>query len=540
MSNTSRRDFLKALGPTVALSAAQVARGQQAGTGTAGPGKRPNVLFIMADQFRFDAIAALGNSSIYTPNIDRLVSRGVTFTNAYSQCPVCVPARYVIRTGCEPPTTRIFQNGAPYLLEGQDPSMTGRCGPYIAQTMKQLGYRTFGIGKFHTMPWDEQLGYDVHLHSEELYATPDQRARDSSAAWIRTERPAYDFVEGLMGERTDMYYMPQMSPMPAEATVERWAAQRAIEQIAINGSEPYFGFVSFVGPHPPFAPPIPFNRLYDPDRMSNPVRGDTAVDHMDEQIPFMNYAIWAEDVNDPHVRVLKARYYGEITYIDDCVGRILKAVEARGDADNTLICFFSDHGDHLGDHSAWQKESFFEASAHVPFLISWPGRIPAGAKRDALVALTDLFGIATSAAGKPEFRQGHDALGVIAGTVKPRDYLFGYYGEPGTPLFKIMVRHANWKYIFLANGGREQLFNLREDPNELRNRTGSDREVALALRDRAIQACAKPEARLALSGNDLRTFPFAARPLKRIYQFDRSRGITGFPGSPAEVLKNRT
>ena len=89
---------------------------------------------------------------------------------------------------------------------------------------------------------------------------------------------------------------------------------------------------------------------------------------MDEQIPWMNHLIWAEDINDPHARVLKARYYGEISYIDDCLGRILDAVEARGDADNTLICFFADHGDHLGDHSAWQKESFFEASCHVPFL----------------------------------------------------------------------------------------------------------------------------------------------------------------------------
>jgi choline-sulfatase len=136
---------------------------------------------------------------------------------------------------------------------------------------------------------------------------------------------------------------------------------------------------------------------------------------------------WVEDVNDPHERVLRARHYGEITYIDNCIGRILKTVEARGDADNTLICFFSDHGD-LGDHHTWQKESFFQASANVPFLISWPGRISAGEKRDALLALTDLFGIASGAAGKPEFRQGTDALGVIAGTAKPREYLLGYYG----------------------------------------------------------------------------------------------------------------
>ena len=89
------------------------------------------------------------------------------------------------------------------------------------------------------------------------------------------------------------------------------------------------------------------------------------MDHADEQIPWMNYLIWADDINDMQARALKARYYGEISFIDQCLGRILDSVESRTDAENTLICFFSDHGDHLGDHHAWQKERFFEASCHV-------------------------------------------------------------------------------------------------------------------------------------------------------------------------------
>ena len=140
--------------------------------------------------------------------------------------------------------------------------------------------------------------------------------------------------------------MPQMSPMLAEVTVEAWAADRAVEQIQRTDAEPYFGFVSFIGLHPPLAPLIPFNRMYDPRR------GDPAIDHMDEQIPWMNHAIWAEDINDAHARVLKARYYGEIIYTDQCLWRILNAVAARGESENTLICFCADHGDHLGDYNA--------------------------------------------------------------------------------------------------------------------------------------------------------------------------------------------
>jgi choline-sulfatase len=268
------------------------------------------------------------------------------------------------------------------------------------------------------------------------------------------------------------------------------------------------------------------------------VLGDLKTDFMDEQIPFMNYEIWAENIEPSHARVLKARYYGEITYIDSCIGRILDAVEERGDAENTLICFFADHGDHLGDHHGWQKESYFESSCHVPFLVSWPARLPAGQIRNDLASHTDLFGIATGAAGHPELRQGIDLIGLQTGTPQQRADLFGYYGKPGSWQFKVMVRSEDWKYIFMANGGREQLFNLRDDPNELTNLAELRSEIRQELYSKAVAACLRPELRLAMDGHDLRKLPFQARPLRRIYQFDQSRDVFGFPAQPEDVLKN--
>lgn len=497
----------------------------------------PNVLFIITDKQRFDTIHALGNTNIYTPNLDRLARRGVAFVNAYSQCPVCVPARYTIRTGCESRTTRVFQNAWPQVLPGEPKEMTNRCGPYLATVMKQLGYRTFGIGKFHTLPWDEPLGYEVQLYGEELYGNADQRRRDAYASWIARRHPMFDYLEGFMGERTEMYYEPQRSPLPAAFTIETWAANQAEKNIGIKDGRPYFGLVSFIGPHPPFAPPIPFNRMYDPDRMPDPMSGDPATDHMDEQIPWMNHAVWAEDISNSQARILKARYYDEISYVDNCLGRILDAVERRGDGSNTLICFTSDHGDLLGDHHGWQKECYFEGACHIPFLVSWPAQIPAGQRRDDLVCLTDLLGLATHAAGKTEAREGIDILGVIKGESTPRDYLFGYYGEPGTRLFKMMVRHGDWKYIFMANGGREQLFDLKADPHELKNLAVTNAGVATQLRTRAASSCDGPELRAALENGRLRSFPFLARPLIRIYQFDASKGVTGgFPKRPEDVV----
>ena len=499
----------------------------------------PNILFVMTDNQRFDTIAALGNELIYTPNLDRLVRRGLAFQRAYTTCTVCIPARYTIRTGCEVPTTRVFSNIEPRPLPTQPQGMEDRCGgPYLAKTMRRLGYRTFGIGKFHSRPWNEDLGYDVQLYSEEIFPDADRRGRDHYHAWLAKEHPEYDFVETPMGERTDMMYMPQMSPMPAHVNVEWWAADRAIEHLAAGDGRPYFGMVSFVGPHPALAPPVPFNRMYDPDRMPNPFRGDPASDLMDPGIPGGNYGTYAEDVTDSRARVLKARYYGEISYIDHGLGRILDAVEARGDAENTLIAFFTDHGENFGDHGAWGKVNFFETACHIPFLVSWPSRLPAGQRRQELVCLADLFGIATHAAGAAEVRQGIDVLGVLAGQAAPRDAVFGYYGMPGVRQFRMMVRDQRYKYLFYANGGREQLFNLQEDPRELRNLAGEQGDLAKAMRAKAAAACRDSGLVDAMDNDDLKVLEFRAPPLKRIVQFDKTRGVEGFPAHPGDAIKN--
>lgn len=492
---------------------------------------KPNVLFIMCDQFRYDMIAALGNPDIHTPNLDRLVRRGISLTQAYSPCPVCVPARYIIRTGRTAAATGCFLNEMPCAPAGQAEGMEDRCGPYLARTMLGLGYRTFGIGKFHTVPdMFEDLGYETHIHTEELWPDQEARRRDGYARFIHDQHPAFRFIEQLHGERTNLYYIPQMSPLPAELTVEAYTADQAVAQISGPQADcrPYFGFVSFVGPHPPCAPPIPFNRLYNPDMMPDPVKGPPETDLCDEQIPWMNYLIWADDINDSLARNLKSRYYGEITYIDDCLGRILDAVEASGKADNTLICFFADHGDHLGDHRAWQKESFFEAACRIPFLLSWPCRLQPSARNAMLTELTDLFALATGAAGSCQTRDGIDLLTALTDPSRQRQVLYGVYGRPGTRLFKIMVRAGDWKYIWLANGSRQLLFNLKQDPGEMANLAAAAADVASQMHRLAGQYCEAPGLQAALTDGRLQGFPFLARPLIRIHQFDTSQGITGF------------
>ena len=224
---------------------------------------------------------------------------------------------------------------------------------------------------------------------------------------------------------------------------------------------------------------------------------------------------------------------------------VLDALETREDANNTLICFFADHGEHLGDHHGWQKESFFEQSCRIPFLVSWPEGLAADQRRDDLVCLSDLFGIAASAAGAPEHRDGIDLLGVVAGDAAPRQHLVAYHGAPGSPAFKVMVRFAEWKYIYLANGGLEQLFNLADNRDEIENLAGERADVATRLKSIATEACSRGAAVEALENGALRSFPFREyspednpyrRGMKRIYQFDVSRGVTAFPENPGDAL----
>lgn len=502
---------------------------------------KPNVLFLMCDQLRFDAIAALGNAQICTPNLDRLVKRGVSFTNAYSSCPVCVPARATLRTGCEPYHTAVTENAMPHPLPDQPSDMEARCGKYLARTLSELGYRTFGVGKFHAVPdaWQD-LGYHIQLHSEPLPSSAEWRKRDEYTRWIETEHPDFAYMEGFQGERSDCYYIPQCAPLPKELLMEGWAADQTKKFISEqSAAQPWFAFVSFFGPHPPFAPPIPFNRMYNPEKMPEPVIGDLGTDHLDDTIPSMNYSVWAEQIGPLLSRELKARYYGEISYIDWCIGRILDEVDRRPDADNTLIALFSDHGDHLGDHHAWQKESFFEASCHIPLLISWPNQLKADVRDNQLAALTDLFGVASRAAGVPEMRDGHDIISAHLKQTDPRVRLYGYYGNPGERSFKAMVRWEHWKLIYMANGGRMLLFNLKTDPQETKNLVYAQGETAKRMVEwLSDQLIRHPFTAQAMHDGQPIQHSFQMYPRQRLCQFGYP-GPVGkfFPDDPAEIWK---
>ncbi|WP_152421691.1 sulfatase family protein [Halogeometricum pallidum] len=469
----------------------------------------PNVLFVMTDQQRFDTIHALGNGRIHTPNIDRLVARGVSFTNAYSTTPICIPARHTIRTGCDALTTGCFGNDKRDAAHLED-----RCGPFLARRMGERGYRTFLVGKYHAHPRDIDLGYDTRLSAEAYRAGTGHEVKTTAR-------------EGAM------IHLPQRNALPRESNYEAWTTDRAVELIEEEGEKPFFGLVSYEPPHPPFAPSPPFDRMYDPDRLSNPVEGDLAVDHMDEKIPAQNHHFWTtreNGIDHTTARVVKAHYYGMVSEVDRHIGRLLDAVEAREDADDTVICFFSDHGEMLGDHRGWEKTSFFESSCRVPFLVSWPAELPGGERCEELVSLTDLFGIATTAAGSPELRDGVNVLGMLRGDDDPRERLFGYHRTPRLPPnFTAMVREGDRKYVFMRNGGREQLFDLSADPNEVDECAGDHPEKTAELRSALVEKLTAEGQTAFVENGTLRHAPAQEIDMGRLVR-------EPYPASPADAL----
>jgi len=491
--------------------------------------KRPNVLFLMCDQLRADALGGYGNTMACTPNLDRFFNEGTVFDQAYSPCPVCMPARYSVRSGREPTATGNWEN------EPLDrPGLRSRVGPFLAERMSELGYRSFGVGKYHSFSADGELGYETLERSEDIPKAGGHG--DAYWDWLRSEHPAYGHIEMVHGERTEMYYQPQCSPLPKELKQGYWAAERCIEHTQADDERPFFGFVSFLSPHPPLCPPVPFNRMFDPDKLPSPRRGDPEVDAADEQLAWMNHAVWAECISDSQARILRSRYYGEVAYVDWCIGRVLRQLETAGLAESTVVGVFADHGDHLGDHGAWQKESFFESSVKVPFAVRWPGEFQAGARSDALVSLVDLFGVATGAAGRFEARDGVDLRGGETGEAQRRDALFSVYGQPGSRQFKIMCRSGDLKYVFLANGGRELLFDLSRDPEETENLAGASPQRA-ELRRRCVDHLSRsPLASQSLEGGDLRAMTHEKRPLIRVHQGCPPMGYNGFPKDPRELL----
>lgn len=455
---------------------------------------QPNIVLILCDQLRADALGCYGNTYVKTPQIDRIAAQGVTFANAYSRTPVCVPARYGLLSGKAPFQLGLTENG-----ELQQPVTHP-----LPEEMRKLGYFTCAVGKMHFTPPRNHYGFDRMYLSEEI---PDHYADDDYLAYLRDQ--GYGHITEPHGRRSEHYYEPQRSMLPEEHHTTAWTASKTIEVIRNNRHRPFFVYTSFIKPHPPFDPCEPYDQMYDPADVPMPIRQDREMQPIDRAIEVQNdYKVnGIEQVDDQKLREMRAAYYGCITQIDKQVGRILDELERLELMDHTIILFSADHGEMLGDHYAFGKRTYYEASTRVPLLMRVPDSD--GSRTDAaLVSLEDLYATCIAAGGgtPSEECMGRTLLEQDAMEAPPlREELYGEYGF-GRSL-KLMRRWGDYKYVYHAHGAEEALFHLTEDPHELNDLAAVEPELCRESREKLVAYYTRYGFHEALDGEGLASYP---------------------------------
>ena len=445
---------------------------------------RPNVLFLFTDDQRPDTIAALGNEHIRTPNIDRLVHDGVSFTNAYimgaSSMAVCTPSRACLFSGR---TLWNLESQGKWDFEISEKNKT------IAQVFRESGYTTFTTGK--NDPGFGKNGHFVRSFSagENVYYRGGHGGQNNTPLFsvsydkgrlLKTKKPS----EGKFN--ADLF---------ADACVEFLEGRKGNDQ-------PFFAYVSFMTPHDPLNAPKEYLSMYAPEDIALPENFlpehpfDAGVHHIRDE------KLVKRPLTADKLRTKLAKYYGLITHTDAQIGRILEALEKSGHADNTIIIFTSDNGLALGSHGLTGKQNVYEHSVKVPFIMSGPG-IPSGQKRDQLCYIYDIYPTLCemAALAVPEtvqFRSFKSALDEPE--TEHRQHLSFAFQQ-----WHRSVRDKRFKLIeYCVDGKRQtQLFDLANDPHETNNlATEEDQKNTLQRLRKLLQQ----ERRHLNDGNTL--FPF--------------------------------
>lgn len=414
---------------------------------------QPNVLLVTVDHWPGSLLGIRG-SSIQTPTLDQLVKNGTLFTRAYSECPVCIPARRTLMTGTSPRThgDRIFKEREP------TPDI-----PTMAQTFRDAGYQAYAAGKLHVYPQRDRIGFDdVQLVEEgrAQFGTID----DYEIFLAERGFAGQQFAHGM--SNNDYTYRPWH--LPEDCHVTNWTTQQMVRFIKRRDpTRPGFWYLSYMHPHPPLAPLQWYLDMYRDRQTDPPYVGDWAKDrdslptHLRTQL-----ARW-DDLNDDESLAIGARraFYALCTHIDHQLRVVIGTLRQESLLDNTIILFTSDHGDMLGDHGLWAKRTFYEHSAQVPFILMGTkddDRIGPAQTDDRLVGLQDIMPTLLDLAGI-DIPTSVEGIPVTAS--ERRDYLYGENGEDAEATR--MIHDGRFKLIYYAAGNQRQLFDLDQDPDEL-------------------------------------------------------------------------
>ena len=477
-----------------------------------------NVLFITSDEHNRDIAGCYGNTLVKTPNLDALAERGTLFTNAYTNSPICVPARASFATGRYVHQIRCWDNGNPY--DGQWPSWGHR--------LMDSGHQVTSIGKLHYRSADDDNGFvEEVLPLHVVDGIGDARGLLRKDMSRRTT--ASNFAERV-GRGGSSYSDYDRSIADAGSG---WLNEEAPR----HTDKPWALYVSFVTPHYPLIAPDEYFDLYYPDEMPMP-RMYSAAERPRHPVIDTQRRIWNYDdyFDEERVRLAVAAYYGLCSFMDSCIGRVLAALDDCGLRDSTTVIYSSDHGENLGNKGLWGKSVLYEDSTAVPLIMAGPS-VSEGKRVSAPVSLVDIYPTIIECTGEEDApdeapKPGTSLLSVAAGDVPERTVLSEYHAS-GSITGEFMLRVGRWKYHYYV-GYEPQLFDLETDPHETVD-LAADPEHAetLAMCEVELRKVVDPEA-----ANDL-AFQDQAAKIEALGGLDvisqrQEHGYTPAPGQPIE------
>ena len=454
--------------------------------------KKPNIVMIMCDQMRGDCLGAAGHPDVKTPYLDSLAAEGTWFSQAYSACPSCIPARAALFTGMsQVHHGRVgYQDGIPWNYENMLPEL-----------LAGSGYHTEAVGKLHVHPPLKDCGFHhLTLHDGYIgyYRNPNAPAKehqlfhDSYLHWLKN-RCGHDADVNDAGLECNSFVVKPW-PYDEMSHPTNWAVSESIRFLERRSREkPFFLMTSFVRPHPPLDAPRDYLDMYLDMPLREPAIGDWE-DHGREAEAVGPMYVSPYGTGDREARRLAmAGYYACITHMDHQIGRLLQALYRERILEDTIILFLSDHGELLFDHGLFRKVQPFQGSVHIPFLVRVGKNLtdrPQVRTCDDVVELRDVLPTLLAAAGAscPEDRDGLNLMPALFGDKwNPREYLHGEHS--GGLLSNHFIVTKKDKYIWYSQTGKELYFRIQSDRNELHNRIQdkSAQERVQTLRDTLIR-----------------------------------------------------
>jgi len=435
--------------------------------------KRPNILILYTDQQRWDALGAIGNDDIITPNLDQLAQNGVTFTHHFVQSPVCMPSRVSMLSGQYPSTLGITHMGVPV----PEDTVT------LPQLLSPYGYRTANIGKLHFLPHanrdHRQPHPDYGFDHMEISDEPGVY-EDAYRAWVRAQAPdQMDNISVGIPPSTRVWYdtmgiddgvnhrgdpagrNDNMGAIPFMAddhlTHTAFVADQTKEFIRQQTDQPFLCIAGFYSPHAPWVVPQKYLDMYDPASLSVP-SFPPDIDAERPANPFQQFS-------DSQLRNAKHGYYAMITEVDHYIGQIMETLYESGHGENTVVVFTSDHGEWLGEHLKFGKGyPADDAVSRVPLMISAPN-ITYHRQVSSIVEAVDIVPTLLSLAGVqiPPHLQGDNLVKLMQGEEAQGD---GWGLTEGNG-WKCL-RTPEYRYL-LHGDGKESLWDMTSDPDAYHN-----------------------------------------------------------------------